>query len=312
MKKLIIFFMFLSTSLLAQDKIGYIDSQRILAEYKGAVDIERRYNEKIEEWKAKAQTMRDDIEKMREQLQTQNMLLSEEAKLRKLKEIESKQQEYQQFIQEIWGQEGKAAELNQQLMQPLLNEIDTLLSRIGEEEDFSIILDAASGAVVYAEDGLDLTERIIEELNRKFMPEEEEVEKVEYYVLDFMEEGSMAKSRDLGTRVKNLIDIAIQGTGGFKEIEPQPLSNAKTGLGIVEEYEVTVDEAKELLRITEGDFMVLGKVRDEGGIIFVDFSVVSGKTGAVVIDETVEMGVEDELKDNVSKKIVEKIISYYK
>jgi len=310
MKRYSILLILMSLSLFAEQKIGYIDSQKVLAEYKGATEIKKRYEQKVAEWKNEAEKIKKDIINLREALQTQNMLLSEEAKLRKVKEIEKKEQEYQQFIQDIWGQSGEAEALNKELMQPLLQEIDTLITGIGKEEGFSIILDASSGALVYAEDELNITDRVIEALNRKFIPEA--TGRIEYYVLKFKEEDSEAKSRNLGERITNLIDVTIEKTGGFKEIELQPLSNAKSTLGVVKEEDIDVGIANELLRITDGNFIVMGRVWLEGGSIYLEFKLVDKEQQGVVMTEKVEIGVEENLPDKISDKVVGKIVTYYK
>jgi len=310
MKRYSILLILMSLSLFAEQKIGYIDSQKVLAEYKGSTEIKKRYEQKVAEWKNKAEKIKKDIINLREALQTQNMLLSEEAKLRKVQEIEKKEGEYQQFIQDIWGQNGEAEALNRELMQPLLQEIDTLITGIGKEEGFSIILDASSGALVYAEDELNITDRVIEALNRKFIPEA--TGRIEYYVLKFKEEDSEAKSRNLGERITNLIDVTIEKTGGFKEIEPQPLSNARSTLGVVKEEDVDVGTANELLRITDGDIIVMGRVWLEGGSIYLEFKLVDKEQQGVVMTEKVEIGVEQNLPDRISDKVVGKIVTYYK
>ncbi|MCK4525769.1 OmpH family outer membrane protein [candidate division WOR-3 bacterium] len=308
-KYMMVLIILLTIPLLSEQKIGYIDSQRILSEYKGAKEMREKYEKKVLEWKKKAEQIKKEIINLRETLQTQGLLLSEEAKMRKVKEIEDKENEYQQFIQSIWGQNGEAERMNQELMQPLLSEIDTLLTRIGEEEGFSMIFDASVGAVVYAKDELDVTDRIIQALNRKYQPET--TGKIEYYVLKFREEDSETKSRNLGNRIRNLIGIAIKNTGGFKEIEPLPLKNAKNTLGIIKEEDVSISDAGELLRITDGNFIVIGRVWDEGGKIFLEFNVVDGEQKKAVITEEVEVGVEDNLEDRITNQVVGKIVKYY-
>lgn len=310
MKKYSIFLILLALSLFSQNKIGFIDSQRILNEYRGAAEIKRRYEQKVVEWKDKAENLKKEITNLREALQTQSMILSEEAKLRKVQEIENKEIEYQQFVQSVWGENGEAEALNRELMQPLLREIDTLITKIGDEEGFAIILDASSGALVYADDEMDITDRIIEFLNRKYLPEA--IERIEYYVFKFAEEDADAKSRDLGARIKNLTNIAIKNSGGFKEIEPQPLNNAKSALGIIREEDIDVKSAIELLRITDGNFIVIGRTWLEGGFIYLEFNLVDKAQEDAVITETVEVGVEKNLTDIIPEKVVGKIVNYYK
>jgi outer membrane protein len=310
MKRYTILLILLALTLFSQNKIGFIDSQRILNEYRGAAEIKRRYEQKVSEWQDRAEGLKREIANLREALQTQNLMLSEEAKLRKVQEIENKEIEYQQFIQNIWGENGEAEALNRELMQPLLREIDTLITKIGEEEGFTIILDASSGALVYADDEMDITDRVLENLNRKYLPEE--IERVEFYVVKFKEEDAEAKDRDLGDRIKNLINIGILGSGGFKQIESQPLNSAKSALGIIREEDIDLNITIQLLRITDGDFVVIGRTWLEGGLIYLEFSLVDRKQEDAVITETIEVGVEENLNDVIPDKVVGKIVTYYK
>ncbi len=310
MKRYTILLILLALTLFSQNKIGFIDSQRILNEYRGAAEIKRRYEQKVSEWQDRAEGLKREIANLREALQTQNLMLSEEAKLRKVQEIENKEIEYQQFIQNIWGENGEAEALNRELMQPLLREIDTLITKIGEEEGFTIILDASSGALVYADDEMDITDRVLENLNRKYLPEE--IERVEFYVVKFMEEDAEAKDRNLGDRIKNLINVGILGSGGFKQIEAQPLNSARSALGIIREEDIDLNIAIQLLRITEGDFVVIGRTWLEGGLIYLEFSLVDRKQEDAVITETIEVGVEENLNDVIPDKVVGKIVTYYK
>ena len=57
------------------------------------------------------------------------------------------------------------ARRNEELTRPIIEQMNQVLTRLGEEEGFSIIFDAADGNVVYADRALDLTDRVLEELN---------------------------------------------------------------------------------------------------------------------------------------------------
>lgn len=313
MKKVLIFIALITViPLYAEKKIGYIDSQRILQEYRGAKEIQKRYEEKVNQWKNEVDALKEEIQKLQRSLQTQNMMLSEEAKMRKMREIQEKQRQYQEYVQRIWGQGGEAEQLNQELMQPLLQEIDTLISNIGKEEGYTMILDASAGSVVYADDTLDITDRVLEALNRKYMPEESVEGKIEYHVFTFNETDSDSKSMNLGSRIKNLIATILEGVGGYEKIESSDLNNAKNSLGILREEEVTESQAQEILDITDGDFVVLGETWVDGGDIYLKFNVIDQKQGVSVINKEVKVGVEDNLQDKISEEVTPALTDFYK
>jgi len=173
MKRFVLFFLMISGILLGGTiKIGYVDSNRILAEYKGTKDLEAQYNKVIQEWQKKAEDMKKDILDMQSELQSQSLLLSDDAKMRKMEELQTKQQKYEQFLQDIWGPNGKAKQKNEEIMKPLIEKINTILQKIGKDKGYTIIFDIAGGSVVYTEEGLDLTDKVLEELNKEFAPVE--------------------------------------------------------------------------------------------------------------------------------------------
>ena len=119
-------------SLLAQDvKIGYIDSIKIFADYRETQDAERLYRQEVDQWTAQKQRMEQDIVKMRDELQAQSLMLSEEKKAEKKLELDRKMAEYEQFMQETFGDDGLAARRNKELTQPIVAmRCDSPVSRV--------------------------------------------------------------------------------------------------------------------------------------------------------------------------------------
>ena len=153
--------------LAADLKIGYIDSVRILAEYEVAEEAQQTLDKELKAWEEEAEQMHQEIMAMANELESQRLMLSEAKLAERDAELRQRQQAYETFVQSIWGQEGKAVQRNVELTRPIIDKINNVLARIGEEEDFDIIFDAANGSVAYGKAALDMSERVIEELNRE-------------------------------------------------------------------------------------------------------------------------------------------------
>lgn len=154
-----------SISLLAQDgKIGYIDSIKIFAEYQETQDAERVYRQEVDQWTAQKQRMEQDIVKLRDELQAQSLMLSEEKKKEKKLELDRKMAEYQQFMDETFGDDGVAARRNKELTEPIVEKINLILEDLGKEQGYSIIFDVANANIVYANKALDLTDVVLGKL----------------------------------------------------------------------------------------------------------------------------------------------------
>lgn len=154
-------------SLLAQEaKIGYIDSIKIFADYRETQEAERLYRQEVDQWTAQKQRMEQEIVRLRDELQAQSLMLSEEKKQEKKLELDRKMAEYQQFMDETFGDDGLAAQRNKELTQPIVEKINKILEDLGKEQGYSIIFDVANANIVYADKTLDLTDVVLTKLNQ--------------------------------------------------------------------------------------------------------------------------------------------------
>ena len=101
-------------------------------------------------------------------------MLSEERLREKEEERDRLRQEYQDFAESIWGINGKAAQRNAELTQPIAEKILEVIAKIGEEKKLKIILDAGTGGVVWAEDEVNLTQVVLDDLSLGLGTEEED------------------------------------------------------------------------------------------------------------------------------------------
>lgn len=146
-------------------KIGYIDTVKIFAEYKETVEAEAVYKKEVEAWKKKASDMETELAKLREEIQSQSLMLSEEKLAEKRRTFDRKLQEYNQYMNDIFGEDGQAAKRNKELTAPIVEKINAVIAKIAEEEGYSVIFDASQGNIVFAKKALDLTQQVMERLN---------------------------------------------------------------------------------------------------------------------------------------------------
>lgn len=152
------------------DRIGYINSEQILSEYEGARDIESQLSASVADWREQAKAMESEIESMLVELSSQRLLLSDEAAAEKQAQIQEKRLAYESFVNDVWGSGGLAVRREAELWQPVIDKINAILEEIGNEDEYLLILDAAGAApgsvIVYADPSADLTQIVIDRLNR--------------------------------------------------------------------------------------------------------------------------------------------------
>ena len=115
-------------------KIGFIDSERIFAEYAGTQEAQKSFNREVQE-------------------------LTKTAKEKKV--------DYDAFVQKNWGPQGSVSKLNEQYLKPIVDRVHKIVSTIGSGEGYSIILDAADGNIIFGDKSLDLTDRVLDQLRKE-------------------------------------------------------------------------------------------------------------------------------------------------
>lgn len=154
----------LVSGVMAELKIGFINSEKILLEYQGAKEASDKLNKEMAKYEQEATERQKRIQEMKDQLEKQSLLLSAERK----KELEAKMQqeyiEYQKFLQEKFGQQGDVAKKNMELLNPIIKKVNKILDKIAEKENYDFIFDT-KGGVVYAKPAYDLTDKVLQALN---------------------------------------------------------------------------------------------------------------------------------------------------
>jgi outer membrane protein len=253
--------------LLAEEKIGYIDSDKVVNGYKGMSALKEQYNKLVGEWEGEAQTKKAEIETLKNELANQEAMLSEETKKKKRNEIKQKESEYEEFLKEVWGENGKAQQKHEELLRPLIEEVSNVMEKIGEEEGYTIIFDISEGNIVYVKAGLDLTERVLLEINKEFEVVAPEKEESEYYVFLFDEIGTEAESKSLGSQMSALLNAGIGKFKYFEKIEGHRVSDAMMLLGYIKEDELEDNQVLMVARRIEADLVVFGKITIASGMI---------------------------------------------
>lgn len=145
----------------ADVKIGFIDSDRIFAEYAKTREAQEAFNREVQDLANNAREMKAEIDEMQRKLDAQGPMLSEAKREEQSKALQDKISAYEAFVQKNWGPSGEVSRLNEQFLRPILDRVNKIVTTIGQDEGFSLILDAADGNIVFGDKTLDLTDRVL-------------------------------------------------------------------------------------------------------------------------------------------------------
>ena len=151
----------------AQLKIGYVDSQRILSQYQEAVDAQNQLEQIRNKYQSEYEAKVKEYQQLAQEIESQSLLLSEEKKKEKLQQLQEKATDIDKYkFDKLNPDGGEFYKKNQELFKPIIDKINNIIHKIGTDEEYDLILDASSGALLHALPKYDLTSRILDELNK--------------------------------------------------------------------------------------------------------------------------------------------------
>ena len=142
-------------------KIGYINSQVIIAEDPAATAAQEQFRREMVPFESELQALEVEIANLMSRYQAQQITLTANARRMRQDEIAQKQQAYQERMAQI---ETEAARRQQELVQPIMERINNIIQEIRSDGSYTFIFDVAGGGLIAADESFDLTSEVMERL----------------------------------------------------------------------------------------------------------------------------------------------------
>lgn len=147
----------------ADRPLAVIDSQRIAEEYDAARDAQEQYKKFLQNLQREVDEREKELSGMFEEIESQKMLLGPDALATKEQQFQKKQAEYFTFRE---GADQRAEQEYTAKIGPILDQIKTIVERIGKEKGYGLIVDSAALSVLYVDPDFDLTNEVLAALAR--------------------------------------------------------------------------------------------------------------------------------------------------
>jgi outer membrane protein len=147
-------------------EIVYVDSMKLITNFKGAKVAKDAYEKKIAVWKANIDTLT--METNREIAKYEKEKKGMSAREQKLSEelIGTKQQQLESYRQ---ATAENASKEDQLVTGKVFKEINDFLKQYGEQKGYEFIMAATSaGNIVFAKKGNDITDEVLEKMNAEY------------------------------------------------------------------------------------------------------------------------------------------------
>lgn len=156
---LLLYFSFL------RQKISYVDSGKLMTGYKAMVEARSEFEKKQKTWQANVDSLTQEVQNAiaRHEKTLATGTENEKRLSRELITTRQKQlYDYQTAISQNSSQE------EQRLTQNVLSTVNAYLLRYGKKHGYKLILVASNGNIAYADPAMDITDIIVENLNKEY------------------------------------------------------------------------------------------------------------------------------------------------
>lgn len=168
MKKvvLLVFGMILMASCQKEMKTGFIDNSKLIKEYQKRKDIESKFKTKVEAFDKRVDSIGKEFQMEAQEFQAKAATMAQKDAQQQYQVLGQKQQMLQQQFQ---MEEQAIQKESQTEIDTLIKEVRTYIKEYGKKNGYTYILGSNdAGSVMYGEESKDLTEVILEELNKAY------------------------------------------------------------------------------------------------------------------------------------------------
>jgi outer membrane protein len=280
-------------------RVGYVNTDRIIERYEAAIEAKTELNAAIAKFEARADSLKTDYEQAKAEYESQQLTLSEEGKRAKQAEVDQRKRRYDAYLSEVYGTNGRIDQKNRELIAPIVERIDSVVSRLAASEGYSLVLDAAKTGIVYSEAGIDLTELVVAELNARYEPVTPILTKTVYALMRVHNSNDQAERDRVGAQIRDFAYRLIADQPNVEMVAnakvDQELGNRGYGTG-----EVTEQQALDVARALDTQFALYGKCSKQDRRISFELTLVNVRLGTVIKTQAGEAARQEDLQEQIA------------
>ena len=161
MKKIVvalIALLMLAAPALAETKIAYVDLQKALNLSKAGVKAKNAIAAQVKKYEEEFKSKQEELQKLKTELEKQAVLLSDSAKAQKERDFQQNVKELQRFQKDV---KEELQQRDADATKKILNQLFEILQKLGKEGGYQMVIEKNEGAVIYADESVDLTDELI-------------------------------------------------------------------------------------------------------------------------------------------------------
>ncbi len=292
-----------------EQKTGYVDIKYILGNYRTAIDAQRAFETEVNRYNQIADSLKNLYDQARIGLDAQKLMLSEQGFTARQIEVNQLKKRYDDYVIEIWSKGGKYDQKNRELVSPVVARIKTTVNKIAAKEGFSIVLDASETKIVYAETNLDLTDKILDELNKEYTativppPATKPTKDLTIAVFPFFEENQTAQEENIGELIRRYTFDILRNTPQVRMITNAEVNNALITRNIQLTNQISEPDAFSIGLMLQADYVVIGSCSKQGNKVNFSITVLEPIAGQLTYQGSGDALKKEEVKQPLGAQI---------
>lgn len=145
-------------------KIGYVDLHQALEESEEGQRIKSELEQEFQKRQEQLDEEQQAVMQKQQEMEQQAMMMTDEQRQQKGMEL---QQDMEKLQETYLTLQNELAQQEAEATKKLFDSMRSVIEEIGEEKDFTMIIEKTDTSILYSVDGLDLTDELIERFNAK-------------------------------------------------------------------------------------------------------------------------------------------------
>ena len=149
---------FIASAAQAELKIGVVDLQRAMELSEAGQKAKAAFQKKVDKVQQDLKAKQDELSKLKDELDRQSVLLSDEARLEKQSSYQLGLKDFKRLYED--AQEELRRE-DAKLSEKILKDLQEVIDAYGEKEKYDLIMEKTQSGLIHRNADLDITNKII-------------------------------------------------------------------------------------------------------------------------------------------------------
>ncbi len=144
-------------------RYAFVDTEYVLRNIPAYQAAQEQLNQQSQRWQQEIEALYQEVSRMYKDYQTESVFLSNEMRISREEAIIEKEKQAKLLQHKYFGPEGEMSKRQQNLIQPIQDQVAAVIREIARAEDLAAVFDKSSG-ILYLDPRHDKSDQVLERL----------------------------------------------------------------------------------------------------------------------------------------------------